>query len=381
MLGGVESFRFHFDADGDAALSHADGRGEEVDDVADLDGGLELDAVDRRGDPAVDPVAAGLHEPSLVDVAEDDATEDGAVLVGVFGHGDDPQGQASFVLGRVWQGFGHGLRAYGGRASRVRTTYRSGMSDTNTDDCCSEDSCCNDEGCGEEAAASSCCKGSGGGSSCCGGKAAALKPMTADELQKLPTLELIARYRRGIENFDRRVFELSERQIDMAFLPDAGVGLWPIRVLIGHCADADMASVHRMRRAIAEDNPLLADWDENAFVDQNLYGNAHEGYSDSAEGDRARVMQALGGHMAVIHTLRQWVGQWLLTLTDAQLDRMAMHPVKGPQSVRRMIASYTFHCEHHAKFLTMKLDRILGPAAPAPKKAQGGCGSGGCGCR
>ncbi len=250
--------------------------------------------------------------------------------------------------------------------------------DARSDDaaCCSDESCCDTSG--SAAAGSGCCKGENAGS-CCGGAASKpLSPMTVEELEALPTLQLIARYRRGIENFDRRVFELTERDIDMGFLPDAGVGLWPVRVLVGHCADADLASVHRMRRAAAEDNPLLSVWDEDAFVERNLYGNAHEGYADTAEGDRARVMQALGGHMAVIHTTRQWAGQWLLTLSDADLAREAMHPQKGAVSIRRMIASSTWHLEHHAKFLTRKLDRMLGPAQPAPAR-KGGCSSG-CGC-
>ncbi len=240
------------------------------------------------------------------------------------------------------------------------------MSDSHTDECCSSDSCCK----GEK-------KGSSSG--CCGGaKAAApLIPMTAEELEKLPSLQLIARYRRGIENFDRRVFELDERQIDAAFLPEAGVGQWPVRVLVGHCADADLASVHRMRRAVAEENPLLSNWDENAFVDSNIYGNRHEGYADSPEGDHARVMNALGGHMAVIHTLRQWVGQWLMSLSEEQLNRQAMHPERGPQSVRRMVALYTWHLEHHAAFLTKKLDKMLGPApVEQPRAKSGGCGCG-----
>jgi len=206
--------------------------------------------------------------------------------------------------------------------------------------------------------------------------------MTTDELERLPTVELVARFRRGIEAFDRRVFDLDERQIDMAFLPQAGVGQWPVRVLVGHIADGDLAVAHRMRRAVAEDNPVLSLWDENAFVDSNIYGNEHKGYADSAEGDRARVMQALGGHMAVIHTTRQWIGQWLMTLTEAQMNRAAMHPEKGPLTVRRMVAMYTWHLEHHAGFLTRKLDRMLGPAVEAaarPRKAEGSCGSG-CGC-
>ncbi|MBX3410194.1 MAG: DinB family protein [Phycisphaeraceae bacterium] len=227
-----------------------------------------------------------------------------------------------------------------------------------------------------------CCQGSAKGENtgCCGGAGGPPAAMSVDELKALPTLQLIARYRRGIENFDRRVFELTEEQIDMAFLPDAGVGRWPVRVLIGHCADADLASVHRMRRAVAEDQPLLSNWDEDAFVDANLYGNRHEGYAADAEADHARVMHALGGHMAVIHTLRQWTGAWLTTLEESQLDRVAMHPEKGEQSVRTMLAMYTWHLEHHAAFLRRKLDRMLGPPVEPEKVAAVGCG-GGCACK
>ncbi|MBL9001759.1 MAG: DinB family protein [Phycisphaerae bacterium] len=232
-----------------------------------------------------------------------------------------------------------------------------------------EDGCCGQD---------SCCKGEGKralGSGCCGGAAPApLTPMSVAELEQLASDQLINRYRRGIENFDRRVFDLAERQIDQAFLPEAGVGQWPVRVLIGHCADADLASVHRMRRAVAEDNPVLSTWDENAFVDSNLYGNRHETYADTPEADHARVMSALGGHMAAIHTLRQWVGQWLLSLSEDQLKRQALHPERGPQSVRHMVASYTWHLEHHARFLTLKIDRMLGPAHTGQPSASA------CGC-
>lgn len=197
--------------------------------------------------------------------------------------------------------------------------------------------------------------------------------MTAEQLESLPTLQLIARFRRGIEAFDRRVFQLSEREIDQAFLPDANVGRWPIRVLLGHVADADLAAVHRMRRIVAEDRPLLAEWDENAFVDANIYENADKAYADSEEGDHARVMNALGGPMAVIHTLRQWTGQWLAGLSEAQLDRVGMHPSRGEMSVRRILALYTWHLEHHAAFLTRKLDLMV----PAVQQASGGSCCGG----
>src|ERR1043165_6150705 len=54
------------------------------------------------------------------------------------------------------------------------------------------------------------------------------------------SVELILRFRRGVENFDRRMFNLNEEQVDTAFLPEADCGRWPVRVLIGHIADADL---------------------------------------------------------------------------------------------------------------------------------------------
>lgn len=202
----------------------------------------------------------------------------------------------------------------------------------------------------------------------------------------LPDADLIARYRKGVENFDRRLFWLTECQIDQAFLPEANVGQWPVRVLLGHLADAEIAFVARMRKAVAEERPVLQPWDEHAFIDSNIYGNAPHAPAGSAEADKARVASALGGFVAVVHTLRQWTGQWLGTLSDAQLAREAMHPERGVQSVKTILAYDTWHLEHHARFLKLKIDRILGEAAireraadDAAAAAGGSCGPG-CGC-
>jgi len=208
------------------------------------------------------------------------------------------------------------------------------------------------------------------------------EPCSAIQLATLPSGQLIARYRKGVENFDRRLFKLSESQIDQAFLPNVGgaadVGRWPVRVLLGHLADADLAQSHRMRRAVGEDNPVLSSWDENAFIDNDVYGLNHALATDPAAQQHA-VMNVLGGNVALIHTVRQWTGQWLSTLTEAQLGRTAMHPERGSLSVKLMLASMVWHLEHHARFLARKLDRLVGPDVEdeAPK---GGCGAG-CGCK
>lgn len=218
----------------------------------------------------------------------------------------------------------------------------------------------------------------------CSGRRISQVPPTdsAVHLATLPSAQLIARYRKGVENFDRRLFKLNEPQIDQAFLPEADVGRWPVRVLLGHLADADLAQSHRMRRAVGEDNPVLSVWDENAFIDHGVYGLDHRTSSPGAADPAAeqhRVMNVLGGNVALIHTLRQWTGQWLSTLTEAQLGRTAMHPERGPLTVKLMLAYMVWHLEHHARFLACKLDRLVGPDVE-DETPKGGCGAG-CGCK
>lgn len=229
-----------------------------------------------------------------------------------------------------------------------------------------------------------CCGGSGkSGGGCCQENAAQVQVVPRlgmvppkERFRTLPLPELVRRYRRGVENFDRRMFELSEEQLDQAFLPDAGVGRWPVRVVLGHVADADLVAVHRMRKIVAEDNPVLAEWDEQAFVDKNMYG-VGQGMAGGG---------VVGAFVATIHVLRQWSGMWLASLSDAQLARQGMHTALGPQSVLDIAAYYTWHVENHAAYVNAKIERFMGPLPIQPETAgvatgkAGSCGSG-CGCR
>jgi len=195
---------------------------------------------------------------------------------------------------------------------------------------------------------------------CCGGAGAC-----KTEATRAPRLheDLIVRYLRGVENFDPRVFELNDEQTDRAFLPDAGVGRWPVRVLMGHLADAELVLTYRIRRTIAEDRPVLALWDEGAFVDGGLYG--------------PELRPPVAGFVAAVHTMRRWTAELLMSLSAEQWERPAMHPEIGEITVRRMVEMVTAHLEHHNEFLRKKLDKMLG----ASVKTGEGCGSGCCCCR
>jgi hypothetical protein len=169
----------------------------------------------------------------------------------------------------------------------------------------------------------------------------------------LSASEALDRYALGVENFDRRLFELNDSELDSAFFPEAGVGRWPVRVLLGHLADAELAQVHRIRRTVAEEHPLLAPWDEHAFIESGLYGTPSTGAAYPA-----------GGYVAVLHTLRKWNVEWMRTLTAEQWARKALHSERGEQTVGYMVAYLSWHLEHHAWFLNRKIELLLSRRGP-----------------
>ena len=196
------------------------------------------------------------------------------------------------------------------------------------------------------------------------------------EIKRLPTGLLVSRAAVGVEHFDRRVFDLSEEQLDQAFLPDAGpgVGTWPIRALLAHLADEEVAITHRVRRTLAEEGPMLAAFDENAFIDAGLH--AGKGYAFATPDQHPAL--PIGGAVAVIYTLRRWNADLWSRLSPEQWERRAMHPEWGELTVRGMVDYVTWHLEHHARFLNRKIERFLGPIPDQPPAAAG-CGPN-CGC-
>lgn len=172
------------------------------------------------------------------------------------------------------------------------------------------------------------------------------------DMERLGRAELLNRFNVGIEWLDARVFQLPDEQVDQAFLPDAGCGRWSIRALVTHLADAEMTLLMRMRMAVAQDQPMLAIFDEDAFIASELYGPGANAQS--------RMRPPVAGSVAVVHTLRRWALDWLGDLTESQLERAAMHPERGPLTVRQILAYDVWHLEHHVAICNRKIARCLG---------------------
>jgi len=189
------------------------------------------------------------------------------------------------------------------------------------------------------------------------------------EIRDLDPETLISRMLIGLERFDPRIVELDNDMVSQAWLEEAKVGSWPIRVLVGHLADAELFLALRCRRIIAEDKPTLNLWDEHAFIDGGLYG--------CTEG--SNLTPPMGGDLAMIHTTRSWLVAMLMQLTQDQWNRQGIHPTTGPISVREIANQNCWHLERHAHFLNAKIEKMLGPI-PASSGCCGG-GGGGCGCQ
>jgi hypothetical protein len=179
------------------------------------------------------------------------------------------------------------------------------------------------------------------------------RPIPRQDYLTLPLSELFPRFSEGTTHLDKRLLELSDDQLDTTFhhLPEPereSLGGWSCRQLVGHLADAEIAIVFRMRRTAAEEGPVLQSWDADAFVDQGLYARAD-----------APSRPPVAGSVAVIHTLRMWSGDWLKALPETAWARQSLHPAIGPMKLIEHLAHDVWHLEHHAWFLSSKLDRLF----------------------
>ncbi|MGP1272090.1 MAG: DinB family protein [Phycisphaerales bacterium] len=185
----------------------------------------------------------------------------------------------------------------------------------------------------------------------------AAAPEPADRIERLPVPDLVHRWAIGVERFDPRVFELPADELDRAWPASAGVGKWPVRVLLGHLADAEACAVHRLRRVAAEPGCELTGWDQDAFVDAGHYGVI------AMTPDGEPWFPPIGAAVAVIHAIRQWTAPWLASLPPDRWERTGLHHERGPVTVRSLVATGIWHLEHHARFLNRKIDRVLGPSS------------------
>lgn len=107
-----------------------------------------------------------------------------------------------------------------------------------------------------------------------------------------------------------------------------GPGKWTGRQVLAHLADAEVATGFRIRQVLAEDGHRIQGWDEAAWA--RRYGDVDP---DTA--------------LASYRALRRWNLALLRGLSPADLDRSAVHPERGPETLDSIVRLLAGHDLNH----------------------------------
>lgn len=151
--------------------------------------------------------------------------------------------------------------------------------------------------------------------------------------------QLIADYESGGEKLKAAVTGLTPQQLTEFPVP----GTWSIQQICVHLLHAELFAVGRMCQIIAEDVPLLMNWDENTFV-------ARLRYESMAIDDVVQCLALM--RKTMVATLRQ--------LKPEDFVRYGIHSKQGKVTLEEQIKKYTWHLDHHLQFIEQKRSLLVG---------------------
>src|ERR1044071_8747929 len=141
---------------------------------------------------------------------------------------------------------------------------------------------------------------------------------------------LLERFRRGPELLAAILTGVYGDEEDFVTAP----GKWSVRQILAHLADSEMVGAHRFRQVIAEDNPTLVAWDQDAWT-RNL---------DYA---RRKPKQSL----ETFRRVRSENYELLKELPAAAFERAGNHTENGRMTLVQLLDGYAGHAESHARQL------------------------------
>jgi hypothetical protein len=139
--------------------------------------------------------------------------------------------------------------------------------------------------------------------------------------------ELIERFREGPEVVAEALAGITDDELDARPAPDD----WTPREVVHHLADSEMTSAIRLRRLLAEDDPIIIGYDEAEFARRLFYGE--------------RPIQAA---LDAFRASRDTTVEILERLTEDQWARSGTHTESGPYGVETWLQIYAAHAHDHA---------------------------------
>lgn len=117
----------------------------------------------------------------------------------------------------------------------------------------------------------------------------------------------------------------------------AKLGRWSIQQLVVHLMDSHVTAAWRMRKIIAEDNPLITAYDQDAFA----RGLHYQETDATAAAEIFRLVQRL-------------TAQLLRRLPDEAFARAGIHTEDGRITLASRPPVLIDHLEHHMRYLRAK---------------------------
>lgn len=140
--------------------------------------------------------------------------------------------------------------------------------------------------------------------------------------------EVLERFRRGAELIAMAMTGAAGAELD--FKP--GPEKWCLRQIVAHVADSEIVGADRFRRLIAENNPTLMAYDQNAWANNLDY--ARRKTSESVE---------------TFRRLRAENYELLKGLAPEAFARQGTHSERGTITLRNHLETMATHAENHAR--------------------------------
>lgn len=116
-----------------------------------------------------------------------------------------------------------------------------------------------------------------------------------------------------------------------------GPGSWSIAEVAAHLLDSDLVAGDRMKRLIAEENPTLLAFDENAWVVKLR--------SDEMPVDESAIL---------FDANRRWITRILRNCSEQDFARPGNHSERGRVTLTEILTMFVNHLDHHLKFVYAK---------------------------
>lgn len=163
-----------------------------------------------------------------------------------------------------------------------------------------------------------------------------------DEIQ-----EVLERLRRGPELIAAVLTGAAGSEVD--FRP--GPAEWSVRLIVAHVSDSEIAATFRLRRIIAEENPTLEAYDQDAWAGRLDY-------------ERRKPSQSL----ETFRRLRQDNYELLRGIAPEAFARTGNHTERGVISLLDLAKLVAAHAESHAVQIRRVRDAFKAAKAAQPRQ-------------